>query len=303
MIKIEAGGFTLICQGEENNLTVTGFEGMDAVLDLSDFSNIREIGRKAFLFCKSLKRVTLPESIEIVGEWAFSKCSNLKSIKINKAFSGNIFGRSVFEGCESLEKIEFLNSDEGLSKLHALTANMLLNDHLLRGDDLGEDSWYEKWDIYFLSVLMADEKDANINAVVCGEEDISYDGLGSIDGEMSGETGDFVKDFAKNKCLLCYRRLLYDKKLSQDTRDKINSYIRERAFKTETAYSWITLKENCAAQQEYYKIYLDIVKPDKNTLEEMIEDLGSTQVQIKAFLIGEASSSLGGDSFFDNLFL
>lgn len=276
--------------------------GTEPILDLST-DNLEEIERKAFLSCKSLKKVILPESIKKLGDWCFSKCSNLKSVEINAPFSGNIFGKGVFEGCDNLCDIRFQETSETLSKLLATTANRLSNDHLLRSDDLGQQSWYEKWDIYLLSILNTDDAEGSLNVTVCGEEDISYDGIGSIDGEMPGETGDYIKNVAKNKCFLCFLRLTYDDYLSPKTAEHLKEYIKDRSFGNEKDYAWLTLKEDCEGMVDYYRLYLSIVTPTKEIMEEMIADLSATQVQAKAFLINEASCIKKGASMLDDLMI
>lgn len=41
---------------------------------------VTAIDRKAFLSCKSLKEIWLPEGLEEIGDWAFAYCDNLESI-------------------------------------------------------------------------------------------------------------------------------------------------------------------------------------------------------------------------------
>lgn len=275
---------------------------IEPILDLSN-NNIEEIERKAFLSCKSLKKVILPETIQKLDDWCFSKCSNLKSVEIKAPFIKNIFGKGVFEGCENLCEICFKESNDALSKLLATTANRLPNEHLLRSEDLGQQSWFEKWDIALTSFLNVDDAEGSMNVTVCGEEDISYDGIGSIDGEMPGETGDYIKKVAKNKCYLCFLRLTYDDYLLPKTLEQLRSYIKERSFGEKYDYAWVTLKEDCEGIDEFYKLYLSIVKPSNEVMEEMIADLSATQVQTKAFLINEASCIKKGASVLDDLMI
>ena len=43
---------------------------------------VTEIGRGAFAYCKSLKHVTLPSSLNTIGQKAFFDCESLLSIEI-----------------------------------------------------------------------------------------------------------------------------------------------------------------------------------------------------------------------------
>ncbi len=288
---------------DENEKSIVGYEDMGSVLDISDKTDIEAVGKKAFLGCKSIKKVFLPDSIESLSDWCFSKCNNLKTVKFEGAIKANIFGRGVFEGCEHLKEISFKDAHKDLSVLLAANVNRLPNEHLLRSEDLGQQGWYEKWDIALMALLNTDDAEGSINTLVCGEEDISTDGIGSVDGEMPGETDDFVKRAAKNKCYLCFLRLMHDSFLKEDKRALFENYIKNRAYGMEKDFAWVTLKEDCEGEVDYYKLYLSIVKPSKDDIKGMVADLSATQVQAKAFLINEAAGNTNESSALDDLML
>ncbi len=300
---MESGGFHLLYEEKDGLLVITGHEGEGAVLDLSGIEQNIAIGKKAFLGCKSLKTVILPEGTDHIGDWAFSKCNALSSVTVKGKTDGTLFQKGVFEGCERLVRINFHEMDESASLLLATTANRMANEHLLRAEDPGQAFWYEKWDISLLSLLHTDNAESTISTAVSGEEDISYDGVGSVDGEMPGETNDYVKRIATNKCFLCYLRLRHNAFLRVETEKEIRDYLKERAFGCPEEWAWITLKEECEGDVEFLRIYLSIVSPNADTLREMIEDLNSSQVQTKALLINESFGKTGKGSVLDELFL
>ena len=248
----------------------------------------------------SLTEVTFPVGTKHLGEWAFSKCKNLKSVTFEGKFVPGMFERGVFEGCDRLEKITFDGFDEDTPVLLAAAVSKLKVMHLLTADDVGEKSWYEKWDLALKMCLLADDAEGSIAAALCGEEDISYDGIGSVDGEMPGETSEFVKNAAMNKCSLCYLRLIYDSFLREETKEIICNYLRGRAFGKGEGYSWMTLKEVSGDSLAYYETYLEVIKPDRDTLGGMIEDLDSNLVAVKSFLIKQTKVS--GDDLLNGLF-
>ncbi len=321
-MNIETDGFLLECDETDEGIVITGYEGEGAVLDISSDRRIFGIDKKVFLNCNSLRKVMLPDSIRTIGDWCFSNCRNLSSVRIgtsaedlhdhpdsgeqvsqHAAADGRIFGRGVFEACDRLRTITFSGTDKGTSLLLAAGVNRMSNEHILRSDDIGERFWYEKWDISLLSLLNSDDAENTITTAVSGEEDISYDGVAMVDGEMSGPTSDHVKNIAKNKSFLCFLRLLNDAFLSPGTRDKIEEHIKERSFGSDKEYSWITLKEDCEGDVDYYEMYLKIVHPDRDTILRMIEDLGPTRVQAKALLINRAEGRSEKTSILDEMML
>jgi len=89
-------------------------------------STIKTVKKCAFLDCKKLKKIELPENLEEIGDYAFARCEekeikfNSKLVKIGEyAFSKNInlshvelpdtviiMNRSVFEGCKNLKEVK-----------------------------------------------------------------------------------------------------------------------------------------------------------------------------------------------------
>lgn len=294
---IEADGYNLICDRRAEGLVITGYEGGGAVLDLSGHDAITGIDKKAFLCCNSLKRIILPKSVGAIGDWCFSKCENLNDVTILREADGRIFGKGVFDGCGKLGRIFFAGPDEGGRPiLLAAAVGRMQSEHLLRADDIGEDLWYGKWDISLMSMLNSDDGGNSISAAVSGEEDISYDGVASVDGEMPGASTDYIRDIAKNKCHLCYMRLIHDRCLSDENRLKLQDYIREHAYGMADDRAWLTLKEDCEDETGYYEVYLDIVNPDNDDIKSMIEDLGPARVQAKALLISRAGAVRGDNT-------
>ena len=55
--------------------------------------------------CKSLKSVTLGESVETVGESAFYNCIELSFISVPEKL--NFVDKNAFAGCRSLETVEY----------------------------------------------------------------------------------------------------------------------------------------------------------------------------------------------------
>lgn len=63
------------------------------------------IGNSAFLYCTTLKSITLPDTLTYIGEFAFAGCTNLESITIPASVTS--IGKGAFNGCTSLKEIVF----------------------------------------------------------------------------------------------------------------------------------------------------------------------------------------------------
>lgn len=65
--------------------------------------NVKKIGKNAFVGCKNLEEVELPNSITTINDKAFYQCTKLKSITISSKVSK--IGKQAFYGCKNLKKI------------------------------------------------------------------------------------------------------------------------------------------------------------------------------------------------------
>lgn len=265
----------------------------DGILDLSKDA-IYRIEDKQFLGNKQVRSVILPDTTEYVGNWAFAKCSNLEEVTFCGTFCPGLFGRNVFAGCEMLSYIRFADTDDTTARLAALSTNILDCDHLLRADDIGQKSWFEKWDISLVSLLKSDDEKNAIAAALCGEEDISYDGIGSVDGELPGESPDFVTKKAYEKCMLCYVRLECDRYISDETRSVINEHIMKNRLGYGCGSSFYSIFAADGSDLSYLKRYIDITNPEREEFTAMISALSPRDVYAMSYLI-ERSNALSGD--------
>ena len=67
--------------------------------------NVTEIGNFAFMGCKSLESVVIPESIEFIDYGAFTACTNLKSVTMNDS-NFLCIARFAFYECPSLKSVK-----------------------------------------------------------------------------------------------------------------------------------------------------------------------------------------------------
>ena len=75
-------------------------DGMGTVVFINPPTTIRD---KAFMDCKSLTSITIPNSVTTIGDYAFYYCRNLTSITIPDSVTE--IGLSAFNGCGSLTSL------------------------------------------------------------------------------------------------------------------------------------------------------------------------------------------------------
>ena len=71
--------------------------------DELDGYTVAGIGAAAFLLCRSLKLVTIPQSVVSIGAQAFDSCENMQSVNIPESVTS--IGDRAFTKCTSLETI------------------------------------------------------------------------------------------------------------------------------------------------------------------------------------------------------
>lgn len=65
---------------------------------------IISIGNEAFTGCASLESIYIPDGVEKIGDYAFAKCTSLKNISIPKGVK--VVPEGLFSGCKALEGVE-----------------------------------------------------------------------------------------------------------------------------------------------------------------------------------------------------
>lgn len=89
------------------------YNGSDTLIEVPGEVNgrpVTEIGEGAFAGNQSIQRVTLPESVAVIGENAFAGCSELRILVSGREEETEV-AATAFTGCEQLSAIYTPNSD------------------------------------------------------------------------------------------------------------------------------------------------------------------------------------------------
>ena len=73
-------------------------------------NSIEFIGNSAFYGCTSLESLVIPESVKTIGDSAFMRCSILKDIQFPAGRDSISFGKRVIRNCDALQAMTLFNS-------------------------------------------------------------------------------------------------------------------------------------------------------------------------------------------------
>lgn len=305
--KIIAGGGTFEVNIEDDNVTVIGYEGNESSIVLADDAisgkKIVAIGKKAFLGVKSIKRISLPGTVQRIDDWAFSGCSHLKSITVRDE-KNVVFGKGVFDNCEELENVLIgYNEPDDISLLLGAAVWRLPAPYLFMDPDIGSSNWINSWDMALNNFLNSKDDEGYTDRVLCGEEDISYDGIGSVDGELLSDGINYLVETRKRKCYLCFLRLKASDGLSYEKREAFIAYLKNHGKGMEGEEAWEVLKDDLKGRIEYLKLYADIGGIEIDRIDDMLASLGEDYAEGKAFLIKYKQDNNNSKDYFQGLML
>ena len=79
------------------------FRWRTALEEITIPNSVESIGDQSFVRCKNLKSVTIPNSVKSIGSGAFDECTSLESVTIQNGVEN--IGNKAFYGCEKLKSV------------------------------------------------------------------------------------------------------------------------------------------------------------------------------------------------------
>ena len=90
------------------------FEGAMEIPSRLDGAAVVEIGKEAFLERHSLRSVAIPDSVEVVCECAFQKCSGLEELRLGEGIK--TIEEDAFRDCSSLRRVVLPSTLKALAR-------------------------------------------------------------------------------------------------------------------------------------------------------------------------------------------
>lgn len=273
------------------------YEGNDNVVILPEEVNgkpLSVIGAKAFLSCREIERLELPETVERIEDWAFAHMKNLKEIVMPARKI--TFGKKVFLGCRNLKRVSLSGAEGIYEGISCFLASMVVFmeeqpvEPELAGDSEGQWEWLKKYDTALLQYL--DREDSY------GFEP-AFIGWFNVE-DVDDQQQDFIRERQKCKILLAFQRLLYGEKLAKGTEQKLSEYLLKAGMLVAELFA--EEKNEYGGDVRYYKIWQRIGGFEVLSAQDLLDRLPDADPEVRAFLM-ECELAGGTDAFFADLAL
>lgn len=260
-------------------------------VDLSHMP-ITEIGAKAFLSCKAVENVILPDTLEEIGDWAFSHAKGLRELVF--PLKDVSLGKQVFLGCDSLEKISFTKMGEstipeGICYFMASYLRYFDNPRLLTFGNLQDEQqkWLESYDKALLECLDK-PLDADFKPVFIGWFDVE-----DIDSQLERH----VKSTESIRLALVLQRLEYDVFLEDVMRKKLHDYLQQK--EAQTIGLFLDDTQKYGGDIRYYKLWHVSGGLTGDVAAKLLETDRLADAEIRAYLLKIQLDVSNTTDFFD----
>ncbi len=277
------------------------YDGQDREVSLSVGAGGRPlavIASKAFLSCKSVERLVLPDSLEAVEDWGFAHMKNLREIVF--PVKDIRFGRQIFLGCDNLERIQlrdmFGTSSGSIPGIPEFLASMFrffpqerLEDISLAGDRRGQLRWLSVYDDA-LEIFLKRPDDTGFEPAFIGWFDVE---------DVEDQRADYVLQHRKNKIKLAFQRLLYDTFLKDGFRTFLRSILVRHTFLVQELF--VEDEEHYGRDIRYYKIWHQSGGLNRKMAGRMLKKLPQEEPEIRAYLLRLQMEQEKPEDFFAEL--
>ncbi len=284
----------------------TKHQGRDSHIELPakiEDMTLTGIGAKAFLSHKEIHKLTLPDTIEHIDDWAFAHMHNLQEITLPARYIR--FGKKVFLDCNQLNQIHTFpdySNNPGLPYFLAAAvtvfSNMTLLDLVKASSKETHAQWMQIFDDQLTSYLLTDD--------VVGFEPVFYGWFNDEDADVS-QLPNYLRTQRQNKMRLTYLRLQYDLHLSDTNRDTLHRYLCSHMPWGDQAhvhtYIWDMLPVAYADNIIYPRIWEAAGILTSDTVPKLIAHLPDANPEVLAYLLRYQEKNTEFTDFFDNFSL
>lgn len=262
---------------------IVAYRGRDTEVMIPDQIGgcpVNRIGKKAFLSNKTIKKITLPESVGQIDDWAFAYCAKLAQITL--PYHKMEIGQGILKECVSLAQIIDERGEQGskqtIDTAYLLAAVMSRLDafYLFDFERAGTKDWYAQWDARMLALMAVDDAEGFSKMVLCGEEDY---------GSRENNLDYYMEQRRREKVRLAALRLMHDYGLSETTAALLQEYLLAHNKGQATEETWRVVLEEHGDERTWYQFLIDLGCVTEENFQELMADMGESHTEMKAFLM------------------
>lgn len=316
--KLEVKDGRLLYEKSRGKVTITGMEGSMIRLTVPERIEgmpVTQVYKKAFFNCRYLRFLTLPDTLEKIDNWAFAHCQQLECVELPRRRMS--LGKDLFIGSKRLQKIVLrpvkknggseaggacgnseetggcaLCSGKEIARLLAVAATKMGDPHLFCIEEAGTREWLQRWDARMLVLMREDDNDGYDKQVLAGEED--YERTDQVR---------FRNLKRQAKVRLALLRLLNSCGLPQETKEELEEYLRAHTKGCHSEETWEVVCREYGDDQAYYELFAALGCVTEENFDAILQDIGETHTEMKAYLMRYKEEHLGHRDFFDGLSL
>lgn len=276
-----------------------GNETYVALPDRKDGLPLTVIGAKAFLSCRTVERLELPDTLEQVEDWGFAHMKNLKVLIFPP--KDICFGKKVFLGCDSLERVILRDAEGQYEGVPFFLASLfrwmeeMSADLALAGDVKGQWQWLEVYDRALADFLVRPD-DAGFEPAFIGWFYVE---------DVDDQRQKYILERRKCKTRLAFQRLNYPEGLSEDTRSQLSEYLLggEGVLQPRKIPSLFLelCREEYGKDVRYFQIWQQIGGFDLYSPGYLLEQLPEADPEVRGFLMKCSLSQEQTEDFFEKM--
>lgn len=249
------------------------------------------IGAKAFLSCKSIEKLILPDSLERVEDWGFAHMKNLQEITLPAR--DILFGKKVFLGCDKLQKVNLPHFYEGLpyflASMFRFFPEKKLENLKMVGDEQGQWEWLTHYD-EALQTYIRRPDDYDFVPAFIGWFDVQ---------DVDDQKEHYVLQQRKHKIRLVLQRLLYNERLSARDGQCLESYIIKESPLVEQIF--LDAEEDCSRDIRFYRVWERTGALNCDCAGRLLEHISESEPEIRGYLLKIQLQNVDGKDFFAGL--
>ena len=272
------------------------YNGHAKVVQLTATSDkpLKTIDAKAFLSCKTIEKLILPDTLENVEDWRFAHMKTLREITLPA--KELVFGKKVFLGCDHLEKVFLVHSDtlyEGipyfLASMFRFFSENSLGDLKIVGGEQGQWTWLAAYD-EALQAYIKRPHDYDFEPAFIGWFDIE---------DVDDQKQHFVAQQRRNKIGLAFRRLIYDARLSEACRQQLGDFLLLEHSLVEEMF--LEKEEELGTDIRDYRVWEQVGGLDRDCAGRFLEVISEDEPEIRGYLLKIQLNDVENNDFFDGL--